>query len=68
MTKPARGEDADKICHGKPISLRLPEKYEALTREKAKAEGRPLTNFARWGFIQWLESTYGETAAPRRGR
>ncbi len=69
MTKPATGEDAAKICHGTPISLRLPQKHDALTREMAAAEGRPLTNFVRWGFMQWLESTYGESAKrARRGR
>ena len=69
MTKPTAETDPAKICHGTPISLRLPQKHDALTREIAKAEGRPLTNFVRWGFMQWLESTYGESAnRARRGR
>lgn len=46
MTKPATGEDAAKICHGTPISLRMPQKYDDLTREMAKA-GTALTNFVR---------------------
>ena len=70
MTRRAKAPDtADEINHGSPISLRLPQKHDALTREMAKAEGRPLTNFVRWGFMQWLESTYGESAnRARRGR
>ncbi len=69
MTMPAAESDSAKICHGTPISLRLPQKYDELTRDIARREGRPLTNFVRWGFTQWLESTYGEAAErPRRGR
>ena len=53
MTMPAAESDSAKICHGTPISLRLPQKYDELTRDIARREGRPLTNFVRWGFTQF---------------
>ncbi len=68
MTKPVADEDAAKICHGTPISLRLPKKYDELTRDMARREGRPLTNFVRWGFMQWLQSTYPGVETAKRAR
>lgn len=69
MTKRAKAPDtADEINHGSPISLRLPHKYDELTRHLAKEDGRPLTNFVRRSFIQWLEHAHGEAARRVAGK
>lgn len=65
MTKAADTDDGDKICHGSPISLRLPKEYDRRTRELAKAQGRPLSNFVRFGFMQWLDQLEAKGSAPR---